>query len=82
MRDLTKTLTYGGMHLVVAMAVAYAVSGSWAIALGIGLIEPLVQTIFYNLHERAWRFWPRRRPVEPAVEQSVQQAVGEAAPAA
>ena len=58
MRDLVKTLTYGSMHFVVAVAVAYAISSSWQVALGIGLIEPVVQTLFYNLHERAWRFLP------------------------
>ncbi len=56
---LLKTGTYGAMHLAVAVAVAFAVSGSWAIALGIGLVEPLVQTIFYHLHER---LWGRARP--------------------
>lgn len=59
---LLKTGTYGAMHLTVAVAVAYAVSGSWTIALGIGLIEPLVQTFFYDLHERLWR---RARPTAP-----------------
>ncbi len=58
MRDLAKTSSYGVMHLVVAMGVAYAISGSWQIALGIGLVEPLVQTVFYNLHERGWRRMP------------------------
>ena len=53
-RSLLKTLTYGIMHLTVAVAVAYALTGSIAIALSIGLIEPFVQTIFYNLHERVW----------------------------
>jgi len=42
------------MHLVVAVAVAYGISGSWVIALGIGLIEPLVQTVAYCIHERVW----------------------------
>lgn len=50
-----KTLSYGCMHFAVAVAVAFVISGSWQVALGIGLIEPLVQTIFYVLHERAWR---------------------------
>ena len=53
-RDLIKTATYGAMHLIVAVAVAFALTGDQAIALGIGLLEPLVQTVFYNLHERAW----------------------------
>lgn len=57
-----KSVSYGLMHLAVAMAVAYALTGSWALALGIGLIEPMVQTVFYALHERVWdRLLARRR---------------------
>jgi uncharacterized membrane protein len=51
---LVKTTTYGTMHMIVAIAVAYAISGSWQVALGIGIIEPLVQTVFYNVHEHLW----------------------------
>lgn len=54
MLQACKTTTYGLMHFVVAVAVAYAVSGSWAIALGIGVIEPLVQTVAYTVHEHVW----------------------------
>lgn len=53
-RAAAKTTTYGLMHLVVAVAVAYALTGSWAQALAIGLIEPVVQTFAFALHERAW----------------------------
>lgn len=49
-----KTVTYGLMHFVVAVAVAYAVSGSWAVALGVGVLEPLVQTGAYHIHEKLW----------------------------
>ena len=49
-----KTLTYSLMHLSVAMTVAFILTGSWHAALAIGLIEPLVQTVAYTLHERAW----------------------------
>lgn len=58
-----KTLTYATMHLVVAVGVAFALTQNWTIALGIGLIEPLVQTVFYAVHERVWlRFMgPRGR---------------------
>jgi uncharacterized membrane protein len=42
------------MHLIVAMAVAYALTRDWRAALAIGLVEPLVQTLAYTLHERAW----------------------------
>lgn len=53
-RTAFKTVTYGLMHLVVAIAVAFAVTRNWQVALAVGLIEPLVQTLAYNFHERAW----------------------------
>ncbi len=52
---LAKTLTYCLMHFTVAIAVAYILTGSWQIALSIGIIEPLVQTLFFNMHERGWK---------------------------
>jgi uncharacterized membrane protein len=49
-----KTLTYCLMHFTVAIAIAYLISGNWQIALSIGIVEPLVQTLFFNMHERGW----------------------------
>lgn len=54
-RAVVKTATYSVMHLTVAVSVAYALTGNLAIALGIGLIEPAVQTVAYMVHEDAWR---------------------------
>lgn len=54
-----KPVTYGLMHLVVAISVAFALTGSWKAALAIGLIEPAVQTVAYTVHERAWNRTPR-----------------------
>lgn len=51
---INKTVSYGVMHLLVAMAVAYAITGNIAAAFAIGLIEPSVQTIAYHFHEKAW----------------------------
>lgn len=57
-----KTLSYGLMHMVIAIIVAYLLSGSWRIALAIGLIEPLAQTVAFFFHERAWhRFEAKRK---------------------
>ncbi len=53
-RPALKTLTYSLMHFAVAITVAYALTRSWQAALAIGMIEPLVQTAAYTLHERAW----------------------------
>ena len=49
-----KPVTYGVMHLIVAISVAYALTQNWKAALAIGLIEPAVQTFAYAFHERAW----------------------------
>lgn len=56
-----KPLTYSAMHLVVAVSVAYALTGDWRIALGVGIIEPMVQTVAYVFHEKAWAFGTRKR---------------------
>jgi len=53
-RQIAKTASYSSMHLVVAVTVAYLLSGDWRIALGIGIVEPLVQTVAYTIHERVW----------------------------
>lgn len=50
-----KTATYAMMHLVVAIAVAYALTLDWRKALAIGIIEPFVQTFAFALHDRYWK---------------------------
>lgn len=62
MRLAAKTATYACMHLIVAVAVAYALTGDWRVALAVGLVEPIVQTFAFNLHERAWAKAEARRP--------------------
>lgn len=54
MRLAAKTLSYGLVHVTVAASVAFVLTGNWAIALGIGLLEPVVQTLVYPLHEKLW----------------------------
>lgn len=58
---LLKTSTYAIMHMGVAIAVAYVLSGSWEIALAIGTVEPIVQTVFFFFHERFWHKFGSRR---------------------
>jgi len=54
MRVALKTASYSLMHLIVAIAVAYAITQDWRAALAVGLIEPAVQTLAFLLHDRAW----------------------------
>jgi uncharacterized membrane protein len=49
-----KSVTYGLMHFVVAVTVAFALTRDWRVSLAIGLIEPLVQTVFFTVHDRIW----------------------------
>jgi len=55
-----KPVTYSLMHLAVAIGVAYALTRDWRIALGVGVIEPMVQTVAYMIHERAWSLGGRK----------------------
>ncbi len=54
-RDLMKTTSFAVLHFGVAFGVAYALTGSVAVAAGIGLIEPLANTVAFFFHERLWR---------------------------
>jgi uncharacterized membrane protein len=56
-----KTITYGAMHFAVAVAVAYALTRDIQTALAIGIIEPLVQTVFFTVHDRVWTRIEARR---------------------
>lgn len=53
-RDLAKTVSFLGLHLMVGFAVAFAFTGSFALAGGIALVEPCVNAVVFFFHERAW----------------------------
>lgn len=59
-RTLLKTCTYCVMHFTVAIIVAYALTRSWQVALAVGIVEPLVQTGTFAIHERVWSKAPER----------------------
>jgi len=50
-----KTASYSLMHFTVAILVAYALTMDWRKALAIGVVEPIVQTFAFALHDRYWR---------------------------
>ena len=56
-----KIASYGVMHLIVAMLVAFAITRDWRMALAIGAIEPFFQTIAYSVHDRIWHRIEHRR---------------------
>ena len=60
-RMLQKTATYYVMHITVAAAVAYAVTGDLMMAFALSLLEPTVQAVAFFFHEKAWDRAARRR---------------------
>ena len=56
-----RPITYALMHLTMAITVAYALTRDWRIALGVGVIEPMVQAVAYMLHEKAWSIGGRKQ---------------------
>lgn len=54
MPTLKKTASYYLVHITVAAAVAYGVTGDLFMAFTLSLLEPTVQAIAFFFHEKAW----------------------------
>lgn len=54
-QDMAKTLSFAVLHFGVGFGVTYALTGSVAIATGVALIEPAVNTVVFFFHERLWQ---------------------------
>jgi uncharacterized membrane protein len=52
---MTKTLTFGVMHVAVAFAVGWALTGSVVVGGALALIEPLINTVAFFFHEKMWQ---------------------------
>ncbi len=73
-RDLAKTASFSLTHLSIAVCVTYLLTGSLRTALAVGLIEPMVQTLAYFVHERAWKSRQADPPTSGLPPQQQQQA--------
>ncbi|WP_417605330.1 DUF2061 domain-containing protein [Oceanimonas baumannii] len=52
---MNKTLTFALVHFTVAFSVAWLLSGSLLVGGLIALVEPLINTVAYFFHEKAWQ---------------------------
>lgn len=52
--SLQKTVSYFVVHITIAFIVSWIVSDSLIVALGISMIEPLLQMLGFYIHERVW----------------------------
>ncbi|NCA71560.1 MAG: DUF2061 domain-containing protein [Sphingobacteriia bacterium] len=51
---MAKTISFATLHMTVAFSVAYLLSGSFLVGGAIALIEPMINTVVYFFHEKAW----------------------------
>ena len=63
---LKKTGSYYLLHITVAAAVAYGVTGDLLMAFTLSLLEPTVQAVAFFFHEKAWTRRERSLAAAPA----------------
>jgi uncharacterized membrane protein len=51
---MAKSAAFGVLHLGIAFSVGYALTGSFAIAGALTLVEPLVNTVAHYFFDRWW----------------------------
>jgi len=59
---MAKSAVFGVMHLGIAFAVSYVLTGSVTIAGAITLVEPVVNTVAHYFFDRWWEGGRGRRP--------------------
>ena len=62
---MTKTMSFAGVHFVVAFTVGYAMSGSMLVGGAIALVEPALNTVAYYFHEKVWERLKAREWIGP-----------------
>ncbi|MCA1789137.1 MAG: DUF2061 domain-containing protein [Thioalkalivibrio sp.] len=63
---MIKTISFGIVHFTVAFAVVFVLTGSLVIGGLVALIEPMVNTLAYHYHEKAWDRIRARAPMRRA----------------
>jgi uncharacterized membrane protein len=51
---LHKTLLFGVIHLAIAVAVGWALTGSFILASALAIVEPLANTVVHHFFDRWW----------------------------
>ncbi|MBY5923098.1 DUF2061 domain-containing protein [Ferrimonas balearica] len=58
---MLKTFTFAVMHFSIAFALAYLITGSIVIGGLLAVLEPMVNTVGYVIHEKVWKRIEQRR---------------------
>ncbi|MGL4735566.1 MAG: DUF2061 domain-containing protein [Enterovibrio sp.] len=56
---MKKTLSFATLHFSIAFCISYLLTGELLIASLIALIEPIVNTFAFYLHDLAWKRFPQ-----------------------
>jgi uncharacterized membrane protein len=58
LRSLFKAITYRITGTITTTLIVYVVTGELAIAMAVGVVEPVAKIIIYYCHERLWELVP------------------------
>ena len=53
-RSMLRALGYRAVGAVITALIVFALTGTLALAIGVGVISLIAKTIFYYLHEKIW----------------------------
>jgi len=59
---MIKTITFAILHFSVAFSVAYILTGSIGVSSAVALVEPIVNTVVFYFHEKAWNRYEKKNP--------------------
>jgi len=68
---MSKTLSFAVMHTGVAFSVVWLMTGDVLIGGAVALVEPMVNTVGYHIHEA---LWARRRAMKSGVAETLMTA--------
>jgi hypothetical protein len=58
---MIKTITFAILHFSVAFSVAYILTGSIGVSSAVALAEPIVNTVVFYFHEKAWNRYEKNK---------------------
>lgn len=59
--SMIKTITFAILHFSVAFSVAYILTGSIGVSSAVALVEPIVNTVVFYFHEKAWNRYEKNK---------------------
>ena len=75
---MAKSATFGVLHIGIAFGVSYALTGSWAVAGAITVVEPVANTVAHYFFDR---WWARREARKAAAVLSAARQLAGSGPA-